>query len=210
MLRTQTSSSRASQSSSLFSASPTHKLHRVAFQGEDSAHWAILLPVKTGVPIGVFVHIGVEKDRITLKPIRHELLIHNINISHTAATEAILIPGAEVTEYQLVEAAEAVFYRRNNSYHMLTNNCQHFCIDVVTWLHYHYPNSVSKDAIRDCEGKGTTAVALRKFIFWTRFTKDGREAYLKAKQAKAAQEAATQHFVRSDSGISNRTRMSIN
>lgn len=88
---------------------------------------------------------------------------------------------------------------------MLTNNCQHFCIDVVTWLHHHYPSSVTKDAIKDWEGRGTKPVAIRKFIYWTRFTKEGREAYLRAKQAKAAELAAA----RPPSRGAARPRMSI-
>ncbi|KAJ4392953.1 hypothetical protein N0V93_002157 [Gnomoniopsis smithogilvyi] len=110
--------------------------------------------------------------------------------------EARVIPGAEITESQLKEAAEAVFYRKGNTYHMLTNNCQHFCIDVVTWLHYRYLESVSRDAIKDCEGKGTKPIALRKFIFWTCFTNEGRMAHARAKQATEAEEAATQPSIR--------------
>lgn len=198
-------SSTTSQASSLYSASPAHKLHRIAFQGEDSAHWALLLPKKTGAPIGLLVHIGVQKEEFTSRPLRHELRFQTIDLVNTTASEALIIPGAEVTESQLREAAETVFNREGNNYHMLTNNCQHFCLDVVTWLHQRYPNSISADAIKDCEAKGTKPIALRKFILWTRFTKEGREAYARAKQAKAALEAAN----RPASQSSNRPRMSI-
>lgn len=185
-------------------------LHRVAFKGEDFAHWAILLPAKTGAPIGTFVHIGVQKDKRTKKPIHHELLIDTIDLTTSTVQESRPILGSNVSEAQLIEAARAVFNRDGNTYHMLTNNCQHFCIDVVTWLHQHYPNAVTKESVKDCEGKGTTAVAVRKFILWTRFTKEGREAYLKAKQAKAAQAAAATAAARPASQRSNQPRLSIN
>lgn len=109
MSRPLTSSSQNPTSSSLFSASRAHKLHRVAFHGEDSAHWALLLPVKTGSSVGLVVHIGVRKDPLTLEPIRHELRMPGAFILGTAAEEARVIPGAEVTEAQLEEAANAVF-----------------------------------------------------------------------------------------------------
>lgn len=160
-----------------------------------------------GSAFGLLVHIVVRRDPATGKPFGHELGMKRLDMVGTPTSEARVIPGAEVSEDQLRRAAEAVFYRPDNTYHLLTNNCQHFCIDVVTWLHQYYPNAVSQDAITDCEGKGTKPVALRKFIHWTRFTKEGREAHLRAKQAKEAQQAAA---ARPPSRDSARPRISIN
>ncbi|PSR88703.1 hypothetical protein BD289DRAFT_431797 [Coniella lustricola] len=203
-VRSSSSIGGASRSSTVNSVSSTHKLHRIAFQGEDFAHWAMLLPLKTGVPVGLLVHIGVRKD-VCHRPVHHELLMHIADTVSTTASEAVVIPGTNVSESQLRQAAEAVFRRSGNNYHMLTNNCQHFCIDVVIWLHQHYPDSVTKEAIRDCEGRGTKAIAFRKFIFWTRFTSEGREARAKAKQAASRQAELAQPR----RTVSYRPRMSI-
>lgn len=184
--------------------STKHRLQRVAYQGEDSAHWALVLPFKTGDEAGIFVDIAVRKDK-TLKPVDHVLRIQKLHVVDTLVTEARVITGAVISERQLREAADAVFYREGNSYHMLTNNCQHFCLDVVTWLHQHYPNSVSAAAVKECAGKGTVPIAVRKFIHWTRLTKEGREAKWKERQAKSARESSA----RPSSKSSNQARISI-
>uniref|UniRef100_A0A1Y1MAD1 PPPDE domain-containing protein n=1 Tax=Photinus pyralis TaxID=7054 RepID=A0A1Y1MAD1_PHOPY len=147
-------------------------LYRVAFEGERTAHWALFVPEQIGGHKGTLVHVGVEKEarcgsnrtsgpednrksirgcnlasNHTGKVEKYALECHNFKMRGSGAESCFPIANAFVTLPQLRRAAEEVFKRK--SYNLLTNNCQHFCIDVVTYLHQIYPQSVPRSAVDD-------------------------------------------------------------
>lgn len=136
-------------------------LHRIAFEGEDTAHWALFLPEAAGGITGRLVHVGVLKGRSGAKENR-QLRSDIIDLSNTSAQCAFPIPNAIVSEYQLIRAAQTVFDRKG--YRTLTNNCQHFCIDVVTELHQIWPECVPAQALKDVANRGTIFTKTTRFL----------------------------------------------
>lgn len=154
-------------------------LHRIAFEGEDTAHWALFLPEAAGGVSGLLVHVGVLKGRSGAKQNR-QLRDEVINLSNTSAQCAFPIPNTYVSEYQLMRAAQAVFDRKG--YRTLTNNCQHFCIDVVTELNQIWPECVSAQAIKDVENRGTIFTKTTRFLKMDRLEQARKKWVDKPKQ----------------------------
>ncbi|KAI8945747.1 hypothetical protein F4801DRAFT_567243 [Xylaria longipes] len=143
-----------SSSSSVYSLpSGPRQLHRIAFEGEDTAHWALFLPDTSGSPSGLLVHVGVHKGWSGTKT-NHKLRQDRFTVTHSTARTVFPIAHAVVSEYQLLRAAEAVFERKG--YRLLTNNCQHFCIDVVTELNRVWPETVPPAAVHEVRSRGTS------------------------------------------------------
>lgn len=46
----------------------------------------------------------------------------------------------------------------------ITNNCQHFCSDVVQELHRLHPELVSADAVDDVARQGTVITKVTRFL----------------------------------------------
>ena len=68
------------------------------------------------------------------------------------------IAHAVIIEYQLLRTTEAVFERKG--YRLLTNNCQHFYIDVVTELNHVWPEAVTPAAVDEVRSSGTSLTAI--------------------------------------------------
>jgi hypothetical protein len=137
------------------------QLHRVAFEGEDTAHWALFLPDRDGGARGILVHVGANKGKSGRKE-NHTLRSSPFLITSSTAQSVFPIAHAAVTESQLTRAAEEVFQRKG--YRLLTNNCQHFCIDVVTELNRVWPHSVPPEAVIDVASRGTTITNLTRWV----------------------------------------------
>ncbi|KID78795.1 uncharacterized protein G6M90_00g026540 [Metarhizium brunneum] len=143
-------------------------LCRVAFEGERTAHWALFIPEEIGSHEGTLVHIGVEKaascgsnrtSKSTGKVEKYVLRCHEFRMMGSGAQSCFPIANAYSTESELRRAAEEVFKRK--SYNLLTNNCQHFCIDVVTYWHKICPQSVPRSAVEDvlARAQGVTNIS---------------------------------------------------
>jgi hypothetical protein len=84
-----------------------------------------------------------------------------MTVTRTDAQSVFPIAQASVTETQLRNIAKDVFDRKG--YSAVTNNCQHFCVDVVEELHNRYPESVPRAAVADINARGTTLTAIKNF-----------------------------------------------
>lgn len=155
-----------SDTDSNYSLPPLRRqLHRVAFEGEDSAHWALFLPTRPAGPTGILCHVGVAIDSSGCKT-DHQLRWDSFDISKSSAKSYFAIPGAIVTENQLRRTAETVFDRKG--YRSLTNNCQHFCIDVLIELNRNWPDSVTAQAVAEVQARGTKFTKMTTFLKRTR------------------------------------------
>jgi hypothetical protein len=127
-------------------------LHRVAFRGGSLSHWALFLPDQDGGNEGTLVHVGVETGSSGVKR-NHRVLVKKIRVTRSSAQSVHVIRGAHVTTAMLKAVAQDIFDRKG--YNVITNNCQHFCFDVVQELHDLYPDLVTLDAVNDVRQHGT-------------------------------------------------------
>lgn len=133
------------------------QLHRFVFKGDTTAHWALFLPDRAVSPTGLIVHIGVQKGRSGAKR-NHSLIPSHFRVRNSNARTVFPIAHAVVTEYQLLRAAEAVFERKG--YRLLTNNCQPFCIEMVTELNRVWSEGVPPAAVHEVLSRGTSFTAI--------------------------------------------------
>ncbi|PPJ49692.1 hypothetical protein CBER1_02140 [Cercospora berteroae] len=168
-----------SDTSSIRSLPARRQLFRVAFEGEDTAHWALFPSDRPGLPDGVLCHVGVEKNK-SGKKVAHELRYHPIKINTSSAGSAFPIHGAVIAEWQLRQAAQTVFERK--AYRVVTNNCQHFCIDVLVELNRNWPDMVPAQAIVDVQARGTKFTKMT--TFFTRFRFQREQRMLEAQRAQ--------------------------
>ncbi|KAG8159871.1 hypothetical protein KVR01_010508 [Diaporthe batatas] len=155
-------------------------LHRIAFEGEDTAHWALFLPEAAGGVSGLLVHVGILKGKSGAKQNR-QLRSEIINLSSTSAQCAFPIANTYVSEYQLMRAAQTVFDRKE--YRTLTNNCQHFCIDVITELNQIWPECVTAQAVKDVATRGTIFTKTTRFLKMDRLIEARNKWKSRTKQA---------------------------
>jgi hypothetical protein len=90
---------------------------------------------------GPLCGISREKPIILRRTLNDNLDKNFIRVSVHA------IHGAYVTRTMLEYVTQHVFDRKG--YNVITNNSQHFCLDVVKELNRHYPDFVSVEAVED-------------------------------------------------------------
>lgn len=141
-----------SSSGSVVSEDLPRPLHRIAFQGKNGAHWGLFLPKNVGRADGTLIHIGARSEKL-LRKRGHEVHYDPFLVTLSSAQSVFLIPQANVSERQMKRACQDVFERKG--YNMFTNNCQHFCMDVVLQLNHLFPEAVPKESVLEMEGRGT-------------------------------------------------------
>lgn len=138
---------------SVFTRSNRFALRRVGFAGnENTTHWALFIPDWTGGVRGKTCHVSVVRNKYK-KVVAHLLLLTPTALRETSISSSFQIEGAVVGEWQLWQAAHNVYLSKG--YNMVTNNCQHFCVDVVTELHRLFPHCVKAEAIDLVQSRGT-------------------------------------------------------
>ncbi|KAF2217599.1 hypothetical protein CERZMDRAFT_119434 [Cercospora zeae-maydis SCOH1-5] len=90
-----------SDAASIQSLPARRQLFRVAFEGEDTAHWALFLSDGPGLRDGILCHVGVDKNR-SGKKVGHELRFHPILMNSSSAESVFPNQGAIVAEWQLM------------------------------------------------------------------------------------------------------------
>lgn len=133
----------------------------MAFSGGSLAHWALFIPDEQGGSKGTIVHVGVETGSSGSKG-NHRVRTKGIEISSSTAQSVHVIEGAYVTTAMVKAAAETVFVA--GGYNIVTNNCQHFCYDVVNELNRRYPDHVTETAVRDVWQHGTVISNGTQFV----------------------------------------------
>ncbi|KAL2142873.1 hypothetical protein VTI28DRAFT_641 [Corynascus sepedonium] len=136
-------------------------LHRVAFSGGSLAHWALFLPDEDGSAEGTLVHVGVETGSSGVKR-NHRVRVKKIRVTRSSARSVHVISGARITRTTLEQVAKDIFNRKG--YNVATNNCQHFCFDVIAELHLLYPDLVPQSAVDDMRRNGTTITNVTNFL----------------------------------------------
>ncbi|KAL2130077.1 hypothetical protein VTI74DRAFT_6934 [Chaetomium olivicolor] len=111
-------------------------------KAESLSHWALFLPDEDGIAEGSLVHVGVEMGSSGIK--RN----HKWRSRHP--------------HYIIQALAEDIFNSRG--YNVVTNNCQHFCFDMVAELHRRYPDLIPQEAVGDVAAHGTTITNVTKFL----------------------------------------------
>ncbi|CCT71082.1 uncharacterized protein FFB20_08159 [Fusarium fujikuroi] len=166
-------------SSSGSSRSTTSRnLHLLQFTGPRGGcdqHWAFFVPSVDGSPEGKIVHIRVNKDT------RQRVVSCTVHLESFTPTRtrsrfrAFVVPGAVVLASRLKRAGDEVhgaFFSGNSrshpgdppSYHMVTNNCQHFCYLVLKNLNWNLPDQVPGHAIDYVESESTPLLAVRQIL----------------------------------------------
>ncbi|KAK3903476.1 hypothetical protein C8A05DRAFT_14563, partial [Staphylotrichum tortipilum] len=133
----------------------------VAFRGGNLAHWGLFLPDEEGSPEGTLVHIGVNTLASGLVKLNHRLYVKKLVVTRSNAQSVHPITGAHVTRDILQQVANSVYQARGYNY--VTNNCQHFCLDVVKELHARYADLVLDAAVQDVLQHGTAISAVTNF-----------------------------------------------
>lgn len=82
-----------------------------------------------------------------------KLEIRDFMITATGARRCIELRGAEVSFYQLKDAAEYVY--SEYKYNIVTSNCQNFAVQILQRLDHLYPENVTSDTIRHVKSRGT-------------------------------------------------------
>lgn len=137
-------------------------IHRVAFNGGNLAHWALFLPDVDGGSDGTLAHIGAETNSSGKKG-AHRLRFKKIRVTSSSARSVHAINGAKVTGTMLREVAAEVFAAKGG-YNAVTNNCQHFCYDVIAAINAKYPGFVLDSAVADMWAHRNTIVTVTKYL----------------------------------------------
>lgn len=131
-------------------------IYLLSWRGGNDAHWALFTPLHRCSPRGKLVHITVDRKRVIRGDAK--LKIATFDITRGNVYRSIELRGAEATLLQLREAVQDVF--RRFKYNLVTSNCQNFVLRVVKRLNQLYPNSVTTEAIKHIQSRGTLSTSL--------------------------------------------------
>ncbi|EFY91122.1 hypothetical protein MAC_02793 [Metarhizium acridum CQMa 102] len=154
-------------------------LYRVAFEGERTAHWLCSFRTLLHVPTAFWSTLEY-KSKSAAEPIpesfAHPFADPIALASGKVHAQMAPLPPAPKRwlESQLRWAAEEVF--NGKWYNALTNNCQHFFIDVVTHLHQKYPQSVPRSAVEDVLARAQGLTNISYVLRRTQLHEEGTDA----------------------------------
>ncbi|KAG8410579.1 hypothetical protein J3459_017052 [Metarhizium acridum] len=167
-------------------------LYRVAFEGERTAHWLCSFRTLLHVPTAFWSTLeyksktAAETNPGVIRPPhsptqshwqveKYTLRWHHFPVLRSdGLRSAFPIANAFATQSQLRWAAEEVF--NGKWYNALTNNCQHFFIDVVTHLHQKYPQSVPRSAVEDVLARAQGLTNISYVLRRTQLHEEGTDA----------------------------------